>query len=297
MLSLLFRRTPSSDEIWREMRDELRNLGRSRRHIYALENDLRAFLAAFPRLEKADRGGVVNYLSRLSERVGPRRCYNVHSSIVQLSRFARSRDYLPENKRSPAEKIRRVHPGYELPQIWTVPEAKLLLGKISPEWLPVLVLGLFAGLRTSEILRLDWSAIDFERRSIRISRQVARKKRIARAVPMTDNLVAWLAPYRGHVGLIVSGGYVKRNENALSREMLRIRDGLQRKDNALRHSFGSYRLAITKSCEQVALEMGNSARIVRENYNSPQAESEAVDFFNLRPPSLANVVRMQTVNS
>ena len=295
MLSLLFR-TPSSCKILEEMLDELTDLRRSRRHIYGLKNDLRPFAERFPRLKKVNERVITAYLKELGERVGPRRCYNVHCSIVQFSKFARSRRYLPENKRSAAEKIRRLHPGYELPQIWTAAEAKLILENAGPDWLPVFALGLFAGLRTSEILRLEWSAIDFERRAIYLSRQVARKQRRARAVPMAENLLAWLLPYRGRMGCVIEGGYCKANENALSREMTRIRGAtrLPRRPNACRHSFGSYRLAVVKSYEQVAMQMGNGVRVIRENYNSPQAESDAVAFFNLRPPSLANVVRMQT---
>jgi hypothetical protein len=59
---------------------------------------------------------------------------------------------------------------------------------------------------------------------------------------------------------------------------------LPRLDNANRHSFGSYRLATAKSYDQVALEMGNSARKVREDYNDPKPESEGIAYFGLVPP-------------
>ncbi len=38
------------------------------------------------------------------------------------------------------------------------------------------------------------------------------------------------------------------------------------KRNALRHSFGSYRMETVKNAGQVALEMGNSAAIVMKHY-------------------------------
>lgn len=69
---------------------------------------------------------------------------------------------------------------------------------------------------------------------------------------------------------------------------IRLFTGLPRRDNANRHSFGSYRLAIVKNYEQVALEMGNSARKVRENYNDPKPE--AIRFFSLAWPTFENLV-------
>src|SRR4029077_19802557 len=45
--------------------------------------------------------------------------------------------------------------------ILTVDQARSLLESASPEILPCIAIGLFAGLRRSEIERLDYSALDF----------------------------------------------------------------------------------------------------------------------------------------
>ena len=42
--------------------------------------------------------------------------------------------------------------------------------------------------------------------------------------------------------------------------------GVKWKRNALRHSFGSYRMEQTKNAGQVVLEMGNSAAVVMKHY-------------------------------
>jgi hypothetical protein len=46
------------------------------------------------------------------------------------------------------------------------------------------------------------------------------------------------------------------------------REGVPREmeRNALRHSFGSYRMELTKNEGQVALEMGNSPKVVKDHY-------------------------------
>jgi integrase len=218
--------------------------------------------------------------------------------LVRISRFARRRGNLPEDKISEAEKVPKIKPGHDI-VTWAPAEAKLLLETVSPKWLPCEVLGLFAGLRRSEIWRLEWSAFKWDQRDrngeaapiIAVMRKIARKIRVDRLVPILPNLVTWLEPYRDRVGPLYPAAF-KTNENAHSIEMSRIRaiTGLTRKDNANRHSFGSYRLAIVKSFDQVALEMGTSNRKIRENYNDPKSELEAMQYFALSAPRLDNVI-------
>ena len=59
--------------------------------------------------------------------------------------------------------------------------------------------------------------------------------------------------------------------------------GIPWKANALRHSFISYRLAKTKDIAAVALEAGNSARVIFANYRQLCSESEANDWFSILP--------------
>ena len=56
------------------------------------------------------------------------------------------------------------------------------------------------------------------------------------------------------------------------------------KRNALRHSFGSYRVETTKNAGQVSLEMGNSAAIVMKHYYFDIVEASAAkDYWNIKP--------------
>jgi integrase len=296
------RRIPSSQEILREMLEELSDLRRSQRHIVTLRGHLKPFVAAFPRIETVSDADIVAYLRRLSMRIGDRTRDNIRDSIVTLARYARRRNYLPEDRKSAAEKIRRIKPGQGEVATWSPGEAALLLENVSPRWLPIIAIGLFAGLRKSEILRLDWSAFKWDARNaddrpapfIAVKRTVARKIRIDRLIPIQPNLATWLAPYRDRIGPLYPGHF-KTVDNGFSREMSRIRaaTGLPRRDNAARHSYGSFRLAVIKSYEQVSIEMGNSPRKVKEFYNNPKSEAEGIAFFNLAPPSQENVIPME----
>ena len=55
------------------------------------------------------------------------------------------------------------------------------------------------------------------------------------------------------------------------------------KRNALRHSFGSYRMEMVKNAGQVALEMGNSAAIVMKHYFDVVEARCAREYWNIRP--------------
>src|SRR4029453_5555925 len=80
------------------------------------------------------------------------------------------------------------------PEIFTVDELRALLESATPDVLPMLAIGAFAGLREAEIERLDWPEIDLARGHIEV---LARKAKSAqrRIVPIQPNLAAWLKPY------------------------------------------------------------------------------------------------------
>ena len=58
---------------------------------------------------------------------------------------------------------------------------------------------------------------------------------------------------------------------------------LMGKGNALRHSFGSYRVEMVKNAGQVALEMGNSGAIVMKHYFDIVESRAAKECWNIRP--------------
>jgi hypothetical protein len=58
--------------------------------------------------------------------------------------------------------------------------------------------------------------------------------------------------------------------------------------NGLRHSFCSYRLAITKSAAQVSLEAGNSPKMLFQNYRELVTEEAANEYFGILPHNKRN---------
>lgn len=283
---------PPTRQIVCELLDSIADRPRSDRYLKPLRRDLEKIAAAFPDLNPAvsSEERIRAWLRSLS--LGPRRRDNVRDAAVRLSRFARRKNYLPEDRRSEAEKVERIWEGSDV-ETFTPDELKIYLEHVSSRWKPWMLIGAYAGLRTTEIFRLDWSAVKLDQRVIAVSRRIARKVRTSRLVPVADNLLAWLEPYRTAHGRIYPNNNEKTLERALEREIDRLEKatGIPWKRNGLRHSFGSNRLAIVKSFAQVAIEMGNSPAKVRENYNDPKSEAEGLLYFSHLPPDrITNVV-------
>jgi integrase len=109
------------------------------------------------------------------------------------------------------------------------------------------------------LLGLIWEAINFDRGYLIVSASIAKTGR-KRKIDLPENLLKWLAPYRNRSGAISDRDFGR----PLARACEPARVKYER--NALRHSFGSYRMEMVKNAGQVALEMGNSAAIVMKHY-------------------------------
>ena len=123
---------------------------------------------------------------------------------------------------------------------------------------------------------LTWEAINFERGTLVIPAAIAKTGR-KRKIDLAENVLAWLAPCRGKRGAIFAQDPRKRmaKVSAASR--------VPWKRNALRHSFGSYRLEMVKNAGQVALEMGNSAAIVMKHYVELVDAKAAREYWAIEP--------------
>ena len=78
-------------------------------------------------------------------------------------------------------------------EIFTPQEFKLLVARCPDSLAPVLVLGAFAGLRTAEIERLDWSEVNLGGKFIEMKAKKA-KTRARRLVPIVPALEAGNSP-------------------------------------------------------------------------------------------------------
>jgi integrase len=170
--------------------------------------------------------------------------------------------------------------------IFTHLEFAALLKNASPKVTPCLALAAFAGLRSAEILRLDWS--DVERRPGFIEVAAHKAKTAARRiVPISENLSRWLAiaPRNG-------APVWPHSKDSFFKAMRRAADNarIKWKQNALRHSFISFRLAGVQDVNRVALEAGNSPQMIFRHYRELATPEQAKTWFAIAPEAAVNVV-------
>ena len=205
----------------------------------------------------------------------PRNRKNMRDAIVTVWRWARREGYLPRDMQTEAERVKApIIKRAERIEIFTADEMKKLLAAAQDHIRPIIAICGFAGVRSQgEITRLKWEDVKWDRNVI----DVAGKTGERRYAPIQPNLAAWLAKFRDAKGPIAAVQPDKaffRTANAA---------GLEWKHNGLRHSFGSYRVAMTKSVDQTSLEMGNSPRVVRKNYLEAVHEDVAKEWFGIMP--------------
>jgi integrase len=162
-----------------------------------------------------------------------------------------------------------------LVSIFTPENIASLLNKADATLRPYLALGAFAGLRTAELQRLDWSEIDLDRGFITVAASKA-KTRQRRLVPISDNLKLWLTPARQNSGPVCLHQRAQRPAAELC-------EGFTWAKNGLRHSYISYRLAILHDTARVALEAGNSPEIIFGHYRELVTPEAAAEWFNIKP--------------
>jgi integrase len=257
----------------------------SARYLQDLQSRLGRFADAF----KKDAGSVTtaevqSWLDGL--KLAPQSYVNFRRVLHLFFGFAVARGYAFENLVAGAERI-KVRKGGEI-EIFTPDEIARLLSAADADFLPVLAIGAFAGLRTAEIGRLDWTDIDLAGRIIKIGASKARSAS-RRIVPICDNLADWLTPYAGRKGLI----WPETTTTLLNRQrQTATAAGLKWKHNALRHSYASSRFAQIGDAGRVAGELGNSAAVVHRHYRELVTASDAAAWFAVKPEAPANVLPM-----
>ena len=209
----------------------------------------------------------------------PRTQKNVRDIIVTLWRWARREGYLPRDIQTEAERVAAptIRRQSQI-AIFTPDEMRALLTKCKASIQPIIAICGFAGVRSDslgEISRLRWENVKWGQNVIEVTESKTGARRI---VPIQPNLLAWIERHRLATGLIWQGG---RIDNAIRRAAASAK--VKWKKNGLRHSFGSYRVAQTKSIAETSLEMGNSAEVVRKHYLEAVHEDQAAEWFGIMP--------------
>lgn len=176
-----------------------------------------------------------------------------------LFSFAVRADYISTN---PAMQVERVSVDKPPPRILTPKEARRLVTfarRRMPWRFPQIVLGLYAGIRPTELLRLRWSDINLDQGYVTINTAAAktRRRRIVRLEPKARDLLMT----------------AKRRENRQLgtsshkwRRLVEKHTGIKWNQDLLRHSCSSYLIALHGDAGKVARSLGNSVDVLLNHY-------------------------------
>jgi integrase len=201
---------------------------------------------------------------------------NVRQRLMTFARWCKRRGYLSRECRVFEDMATYTVPPASI-LIYTPEEMRKLMGPVHDWVAPFFAIWGFAGLRSEEIRRLDWRAVNLERGFIVIEAEKAKTKR-RRLVPMSENLAAWLRPIARESGAVL--GLYNTHQGC---HVVCKRAGVDWKRNAFRHSYVSYRLALTNDAAKVALEAGHDAQVMFAHYRELVRPDQAHEWFNIFP--------------
>jgi integrase len=275
-------------ELVAECLEEKKAGGLSKRYLETLQYHLSRFAAAFGKtvIASITTGALQEWLAH--EYRGLRTRNNVRSSVVTLFHFARARGHLPKHQTTEADDVPRAKDNGGAIEIFAPKEMSRLMATATAEGRLYFALAGFAGIRRAEIERLEWRDFNFARRAIEIGKHKA-KTRSRRLVPISANLLEWLRPFYGRTGRLFARRRIVEDAIANAKR----KGGLEWKQNALRHSFASYRMALIGNEARVANEMGTSAQKLHSNYRELAHKSEAKAWFAIAPKPSQKVVPMR----
>jgi len=219
---------------------------KSKRYVQDLQAKLNRAAKAFTGQLRDIRADDIDKWIKGMEGAGKRTRNSYRMAMVTFFSYAREKGSLPRGKQTEAEFVTRFDEkkGGKI-GIYTPEQFATLLRHVDERFAPFVALGGFAGLRSIEILRLEWEDIWFEMGFIEVGREKS-KTATRRVVPICPALDAWLKPRAKETGPVLPD---IRNEvhfirlfhaakGTLNDEKGAPRVKLVR--NGLRHSFCSY---------------------------------------------------------
>lgn len=273
---LAYRNAPPISEIVTRMVAEAENNKRRDRTVRELRERMKRFAQTFGtrQISSLSVEEVKDYLDDPTL-AAQTRIHNA-TKISQLFNFAIRNGWADTN---PVKNITRPSIDDSAPGILTPDQAANLLAHAEKyQLLPYVAIGLFAGLRSAELDRLEWSAVKLTERCIIVVAEIA-KRRSRRVVEINDTLAQWLTLCAKPSGKVVPIYNLGRSVQTLATAA-----GIKEwPHNALRHSFASYHLAKYGDATKTSFQMGNDPVMVHNHYKGLVTNGDVERFWNLRP--------------
>ena len=241
-------------------------------------SSVRAYLLRFERdfsgctLDTLTPALLSDWLNRLT---GPITRNNYRRALTDFGNFCVRHQWLTRN---PAAATSAAHVEPAMPAILTITQTRDLLRAVikHPSVAPYYALALFAGLRPTELERLNARDIQDQ---IHITAAAA-KTRQQRYVTISENLRAWLDLYL-RPGPVTPPGF-----RALF-ERIRTDAGIDWTPDLMRHSFATYHLALHRDAALTAHELGHRGQhMLFQHYRNLATHEDSVAYFSLTPTNL-----------
>ena len=262
-------------EVVAHMLESRKQDGVGARHLSQMRSVLSRFAAAHPvQILDVTSSDIDTWLRGHPVSPSSRNAMLLHVGL--LFSFALEQNYLPEGKPTASSQLRKVKVADTEIEVFSPDEFRKIIHAAPMHLIPLLAISAFAGIRSAELGRLDWNAVDLDRGFIEIRAGQA-KTASRRLAPIPANLVAWLRPLP-RSGRVIKSCELIKEATALARAV-----GIEWPRNVLRHSFITYRIATVKSADQVALEAGNSPDIIFKHYRELATEEVADQWFGILP--------------
>lgn len=229
---------------------------------------------------------------------------NYYRAANEVLTYACDKGYLSKNPMSEwaTEERKNLYGGDEEADldisIFTVKEVEDFLSYVRtkrPEFLGFVVLAAFCGLRSEEIQKITWDKINLETGYITLDAALA-KKRKKRFAEIPANAKEWLLTIPDRAGRVApSSGNKFRNDFyrlTLAAGWADEDDKSTWKKNGLRHSFGSYKYALTGDSIETARLMGHRQgdATLFEHYAALATKEHGQAYFNITPESVGEIV-------
>jgi integrase len=261
----------------------------SGKYFYNLAIQLRRFASTFPNTALCDltKPHMDAFAGSLGDYSAKSRNHH-RAAVRQLLQWAVRKDYLPGTHRlGEADGLRPEHANTAEISFYTPRELAALLANADDTLRPAISVGGLAGLRTAELLRLDWADVWRVPGHIEITAGKS-KTRQRRLVEICPALQAWLEPYR----VRERGKFWPGEETTFQEHFGELckKAEVTRKTNGLRHSFCSFHFALLANENLTAAQAGNSPAMIHAHYKGLATKADAEKWFAILPAKAAKNV-------
>jgi len=213
------------------------------------------------------------------------------AALVQFFSWCVRKDYLSAgNRLNEADTMRPEHANTAEVEFYTPKEFRELLEKGSGAMRAMIAIGGLAGLRTAELLRLDWADVWRVRGHIEVTAGKS-KTRQRRLVEICPALAAWLGKFRE----CTTGKLCTLHEITFQQHFAALcqKAKVKRKTNGLRHAFCTYHFSLHGNENLTAQQAGNAPAMIHAHYKGLATKKEAKAWFAVKPAKAANnIIRL-----